>query len=87
MPTIRKPWELCSVGRKTILRSNDFTALYDKGYHTGSELAIADAMGIAAIVAIPTFSGASHAPDQNYDVEHFEYDPKAIPIPVCRDTP
>jgi len=62
---------------KTILRSNDFTALYDKGYHTGSELAIADAMGIAAIVAIPTFSGASHAPDQNYDVEHFEYDPQS----------
>ena len=62
---------------KTILRSNNFTALYDKGYHTGSELAIADAMGIVAIIAIPTFSGASHAPDQNYDVEHFEYDPQS----------
>ncbi|MBN2638270.1 MAG: IS1182 family transposase [Bacteroidales bacterium] len=61
---------------KTILRNNDFTALYDKGYHTGSELAIADALGIAAIVAIPPFSGASHAPDLNYDVEHFDYDPK-----------
>ena len=61
---------------KTILRSNDFTALYDKGYHTGSELAIADALSIPAIVVIPPFSGASHAPDLNYDVEHFEYDPK-----------
>lgn len=61
---------------KTILRSNDFTALYDKGYHTGSELAIADALGIPAIVAIPPFSGASHAPDLNYDVEHFDYDPR-----------
>ena len=61
---------------KTILRSNDFTALYDKGYHTGSELAIADALGIPAIVAIPPFSGASHAPDIRYDVEHFDYDPK-----------
>ena len=61
---------------KTILRSNDFTALYNKGYHTGSELAIADALGIPAIVAIPPFSGASHAPDLNYDVEHFDYDPK-----------
>lgn len=61
---------------KTILRTNQFTALYDKGYHTGSELAIADALGIPAIVAIPPFSGASHAPDLNYDVEHFEYDPK-----------
>lgn len=60
---------------KSILRHNNFTALYDKGYHTGSELAIADALDIHAIVAIPPFSGASHAPDLNYDVEHFEYDP------------
>lgn len=61
---------------KTILRNNQFTALYDKGYHTGSELAIADALGIQAIVAIPPFSGASHAPDLDYDVEHFQYDPQ-----------
>jgi len=61
---------------KSILRNNNFTALYDKGYHTGSELAIADALNIPAIVAIPPFSGASHAPDLNYDVEHFDYDPK-----------
>ena len=61
---------------KTILRTNQFTALYDKGYHTGSELAIADALNIPAIVAIPPFSGASHAPDLKYDVEHFDYDPK-----------
>lgn len=61
---------------KTILRTNQFTALYDKGYHTGSELAIADALGIPAIVAIPPFSGASHAPDLNYDVEHFDYNPQ-----------
>jgi radical SAM protein with 4Fe4S-binding SPASM domain len=60
---------------KSILRHNNFTALYDKGYHTGSELAIADKLNIPAIVAIPPFSGASHAPDLNYDVEHFEYDP------------
>ena len=61
---------------KSILRHNHFTALYDKGYHTGSELAIADALDIPAIVAIPPFSGASHAPDLKYDVEHFDYDPK-----------
>jgi transposase len=61
---------------KTILRTNQFTALYDKGYHTGSELAIADALNIPAIVAIPPFSGASHAPDIRYDVEHFDYDKK-----------
>jgi transposase len=61
---------------KSILRHNHFTALYDKGYHTGSELAVADALHIPAIVAIPPFSGASHAPDLNYDVEHFDYDPQ-----------
>lgn len=59
---------------KSILHTNNFTALYDKGYHTGSELAVADSIGIPAIVAIPPFSGASHAPDLNYDVEHFIYD-------------
>jgi len=36
--------------QKTILRNNNFTALYDKGYHTESELAIADALNITAIV-------------------------------------
>jgi len=61
---------------KAILGHNNFTALYDKGYHTGSELAIADTLGIPAIVAIPPFSGASHAPDHNYDVEHFNYNPR-----------
>lgn len=61
---------------KSILRTNNFTSLYDKGYHTGSELAVADALHINTLVAIPPFSGASHAPDLNYDVEHFHYDPK-----------
>lgn len=62
---------------KTILGQNNFTALYDKGYHTGSELAIADDLNINAIVAIPPFSGASHAPDTAYDVEHFTYNAEA----------
>lgn len=61
---------------KTILRHNNFTALYDKGYHTGRELAIVDQLNINTLVAIPPFSGASHAPDLNYDVEHFDYDPE-----------
>lgn len=61
---------------KTILGHNNFTALYDKGYHTGRELAIADQLNINTLVAIPPFSGASHAPDHNYDVEHFHYDPQ-----------
>jgi hypothetical protein len=42
----------------------------------GSELAIADTLDIHAIVAIPPFTGASHAPDLGYDVEHFDYNPK-----------
>jgi transposase len=61
---------------KTILQHNNFTALYDKGYHTGRELAIVDQLNINTLVAIPPFSGASHAPDLNYDVEHFDYDPE-----------
>lgn len=56
---------------KSILKSNDFTALYDKGYHTGSELKIAQELGINAIVAIPDV--ASNAPDERYNVANFQY--------------
>ena len=57
---------------KTILGKTDFTLLYDKGYHTGSEFAYAHAHGVEVIVAIPDV--ASHAPDMAFDVEHFNYD-------------
>lgn len=57
---------------KTILQTNDFTALYDKGYHTGTEFAYADKHGVEVIVAYPGVS--SHAPDIAFDVEHFNYD-------------
>lgn len=57
---------------KTILQNDDFTALYDKGYHTGSEFDYADKQNIEVLVAVPGV--ASHAPDPAYDVEHFEYD-------------
>ena len=57
---------------KTILESKDFTALYDKGYHTGSEFEYAHQQEVEVMVAIPNV--ASHAPDHNYDVEHFVYD-------------
>jgi transposase len=36
---------------KSILRTNEFTALYDKGFHTGSELKTAQDLGIETIVA------------------------------------
>jgi transposase len=59
---------------KTILRSNSFTALYDKGYHTGSEFKIASELGIDTLVAVPAIGRASQAPDPKYNAEHFDYD-------------
>ena len=59
---------------KSILRTNRFTALYDKGYHTGSEFAIADRLGIMTLVAIPGNPRSSEAPDPRYNVEFFAYD-------------
>jgi transposase len=38
---------------KTILGTTDFTALYDKGYHTGIEIKKALELGIEIMVAIP----------------------------------
>ena len=57
---------------KNILLTNDFTALYDKGYHTGSEFKTADDLGIDVMVAIPTV--AAQAPNPQYNVENFSYD-------------
>jgi transposase len=65
---------------KTILKSNKFTALYDKGYHTGSQFEYARSLGIKVLVSIPSVS--SHAPDTAYDVEHFSYD-KAADQYIC----
>ena len=65
---------------KSILRTNDFTALYDKGYHTGSEFEIADKLGIAVLVAIP--KAATQAPNPAYNVENFTYD-KEKDIYIC----
>lgn len=56
---------------KTILGTNGFTALYDKGYHTGTEFDYAHKQGVEVMVAFPDV--ASHAPDIAFDVEHFDY--------------
>jgi len=56
---------------KTILESKEFIALYDKGYHTGSEFQKADELGIEVMVAIPTV--AANAPNPDYNVENFNY--------------
>lgn len=62
---------------KSILRTTEFTALYDKGYHTGSEFKIADELEIKTLVAIPGIGRNSQAPDPNYNAENFAYDHKA----------
>ena len=59
---------------KSILRTNQFTALYDKGYHTGSEFKIAHDLNISTLVAIP--NQTVHAPDPAYDAENFTYFPE-----------
>ena len=59
---------------KTILQHNNFTALYDKGYHTGSEIKKAVEMGIDIMVAIPGV--AAFAPDENYNFDKFIYTEK-----------
>ena len=59
---------------KSILRSTEFTALYDKGYHTGSEFKTADDLQIDVMVAIPIV--AAQAPDPAYNVAQFQYHTK-----------
>ena len=59
---------------KSILRTNDFTVLYDKGFHTGSELKTAQDLGIETIVAVPGVPSTSQAPNHDYNYEHFIYD-------------
>jgi transposase len=62
---------------KSILRTNEFTVLYDKGFHTGSELKTVQELGIETIVAIPGVPSTSQAPNHDYNYEHFSYDKEA----------
>ena len=57
---------------KTILQTNHFTALYDKGYHTGSELKTAMEAGINVMVAMQAV--AAFAPNDAYNFDKFIYD-------------
>ncbi|HMJ48872.1 MAG TPA: IS1182 family transposase [Ferruginibacter sp.] len=57
---------------KTILKTKGFTALYDKGYHTGSEIKKALELNVEIMVAIPAVGAV--APDENYNFVHFKYD-------------
>ena len=57
----------------------DLLKLFIYGYLTqlrSSRKLEVDQLNINTLVAIPPFSGVSHAPDLNYDVEHFDYNPK-----------
>ncbi len=67
---------------KTLLRHATFTALYDKGYHTGSEFKIANDLGIKTLVAIPKVGRASQAPNPAYNAENFSYD-EATDVYTC----
>jgi len=62
---------------KAILQSARFTALYDKGYHTGSEFYTAEKLGIKTLVAIPAIGRASQAPNPRYNAENFRYHPES----------
>jgi hypothetical protein len=64
---------------RCILGTNEFTVLYDKGFHTGSELKTAQELGVETIVAILSVPSASQAPNHDYNYEHFLYD-------ECSDT-
>lgn len=57
-----------------IIGHNEFTALYDKGYHTTGEFEKAEKLGVSVLVAIPAVS--SHAPNPMFDLENFIYNPK-----------
>jgi hypothetical protein len=57
----------------SILGTNEFTVLYDKGYHTGSELKTAQDLGVETIVAIPALPSTCKAPDHAYNSEYFIY--------------
>jgi transposase len=61
---------------KSILGTSEFTALYDKGYHTGSEFEIAHKLGIETLVSIPDPTASNHAPDPEYNVDKFTYSPE-----------
>ena len=58
---------------KSILRTNDFTVLYDKGFQTGSELKTVQDIGVETIVAVPGVPSTSQAPDPLFNYEFFTY--------------
>jgi transposase len=56
-----------------IVGHTDFIALFDKGYHTGSEIATCHKLGVETMVAMPKRPISSQAPDPAYNYESFTY--------------
>lgn len=56
-----------------IMGNNKFTAIFDKGYHTGSEFEKADELGVKVLVAVPDIASSSTAPNPAYNVTNFKY--------------
>lgn len=61
---------------KSILGHGQFTALFDKGYHTGYQIGNCHALGITTLVAIPAAPERQAGHIREYQTEHFEYDPE-----------
>lgn len=59
---------------KFILRTSSFTALFDKGYHSGGEVAKCHQMGVEVLVAIPAKPPSAQAVRPAYRTEKFIYD-------------
>ncbi len=56
------------------LGHNQFTGLFDKGYHTGTEFVKADKLGVEVLVAVPELPSSSMAPHPDYNLDKFVYD-------------
>jgi len=57
-----------------ILGTNTFDAVFDKGYHNAEEIHNCHQLGVETHVAIP--NPASNAPDVNFNVSNFKYNPE-----------
>ena len=62
---------------KTILKTNQFTALYDKGYHSGPEIRKVQQMEVNGIAAVPGLPAGSQAPNPAYNVSEFIWNPQS----------
>jgi len=56
-----------------ILQTNEFVALYDKGYFSGAEIAKCQQMGVTPLVSIPPRANASEVPTPKYHGDKFVY--------------